>query len=172
MGAGQYCGERIRMESIMTTHLSDITLIELAGGQLSNAAETATLNHLSTCRACAQRYHEVRQTWDLLGQWDEPVAALEPIPFPAESAQPAAPSRFRSWRQVARAIRVAAAVGLAAGLGASAGWLMPSGGRDAGEIIAWQDPTPWQIWHEPTPARLAEPMLSLVLEPEREEPSS
>ena len=158
----------------MATHLSEIELIELAGGKLSQATEAKAMAHLQACEPCAQRYGQTKETWQLLGQWDVAAPSLEPIAISTPKRDAPVSGGFFQWRHVADALRIAAVLALAAGVGVTAGWLSSTTGRglDSHETAAWQDPTPWQVWHEPTPARLAEPMLSLVLEPDAEEPSS
>lgn len=163
----------------MTMHISDMMLIELAGGQLPTDTAAQVTEHLAQCTSCARRYRQFEQTWQLLGQW-QPVAQSDPLPAMSLGAsdsykEPAVIAAIGPRFSLAGALRVAAAMLLAAGLGAAAGMLgtgttsQPVSQQH--ESAAWLEQTPWQIWHEPTPAGLADPLLTL-LPPDQQEKRS
>ncbi len=157
----------------MPNHLRDIELLELIGGHLSDAAATAANEHLAACPDCARRHRRMRRLWQLLGRWQLPADTSRARPAPSSPREAQKAGRPVRWWSLAGPLRLAAVLALAAGVGAAAGWLTPAAPIDdeARESARWLKRTPWEVWHEPTPARLAESMRIIHPQAGEESPS-
>ena len=50
-------------------HISDIELIDLTSGHLTEDRRAATETHLSVCEDCSARRRAIAGTWQALGEW-------------------------------------------------------------------------------------------------------
>lgn len=56
-------------------HLTNKELLEMASGDMSQSARATADAHAGQCPQCRARLAELRQTWELLGQWRLPAHA-------------------------------------------------------------------------------------------------
>ena len=126
-------------------HLSDNQLLDLLASPSPAAGPQA--DHLAACADCRRRLAELRESWDVLGQWsveDRDVDLTARIMSQAQSVR-----AVRLWQPRAL-LRVAAAIALGLALGGLAG--RPSAPAISHEqvseamyldALALQSPTGW-----------------------------
>ena len=105
-------------------HPRDIQLIERCGGTLPPEARAEIDAHLAACDACAERYRQIRATWETLGEWSaEPdiggLAAKVCAQVAAADSDPPPVYRLHDW--VWPVTRAAASISLAVLLGYAVG---------------------------------------------------
>lgn len=126
-------------------HLRDIQLIERCSGGLPANALAEIDAHFAGCDACAQRYHQIRDTWETLGEWSaEPdvgdLADRVREKVAVASSDPPPPVyRLHDWvwpvTRVAASVAAAVLLGYAAGLAAR---------PTPGAVVAAGEPDPQQ----------------------------
>jgi len=106
-------------------HINDIELIELVAQRLDAGRKNAILAHLEGCAHCCEKLAQVRNTWDLLGQWDvQPPRSLDTeriCALAAEAAEHEAAGKTIRFPAAGILLRVAASVALASLIGYTAG---------------------------------------------------
>jgi len=126
-------------------HLSDNQLLDLLNPQGPPAGPQA--DHLAGCEDCRRRLADLRQTWDVLGQWSVEDREVDLTARIMSQAQPA--RTIRLWQPRAL-VRVAAAIALGVALGSLAG--RPGAPAISHEqvseamyldVLALQSPTGW-----------------------------
>ena len=100
-------------------HINDTQMLDMLGGYVQADEQESLLAHLARCSNCRQRWNELRQTWDYLGECEIDTSGLDLLPNLTSAIQHR--SRHINFLSIQGLTRIAASILLAAVIGYVAG---------------------------------------------------
>lgn len=132
-------------------HISDIQILDLLGGHVQADEQKSLLAHIAQCTDCQQRWNELRQTWDELGEWEIDASDIDLRPSLQTAIQN--PSRrfkfplLQGWTRIAASIILAVAAGHAIGKisaqKSAEQWALATAQASFFDVLSPGSPTGW-----------------------------
>ena len=153
----------VKIDGLDMKHVTDLQLIELAGGRLSAEERAEVDSHVTVCQRCRAELEQFERTWQQMGEWQVEADERDLAGIVEASA------RERAKRMPQRLIwnlglaRAAAAIVLAVIIGHGVGRMSlssgPEGEPSQEEEAMVNEALYLEVFAELTPANLTEHLL-------------